>query len=215
MQVVPERSRDSGTVLASSGEIPIGGPSHGRPPPGDQADNAARECMMMKLSSRQLESTPARRFRFGIASLAVVILLTGSAASQTVPTGVQEYFILGWEQHIWDMMDRVQNAQGGAQFDDGMNSVVTATASADNQVIYYDHWEDGIDAGLRDYPDSIPASRPRPWSSAMVIRTTAMRALQRQPLVWHRHPVRRRLRQLQFRPGVGQQRRHGMRHYLG
>ena len=32
---------------------------------------------------------------------------------------------------------------GGAQFGNGMNSVVTATASADNQVVYYDHWENG------------------------------------------------------------------------
>ena len=74
-----------------------------------------------------------------------------------MPTGVQEYYVLGWEQHIWDMMDRVQNAQGGAQFADGMNSVVTATASADNQVIYYDHWEDGPDGELANFPNVNPA----------------------------------------------------------
>ena len=78
-----------------------------------------------------------------------IVLLCGAAASaQTVPTGLQEYFVLGYEQHIWDMMDKVQNGEGGAQFGNGMNSVVTATASADNQVVYYDHWEDGFEADI-------------------------------------------------------------------
>ncbi len=84
-------------------------------------------------------------------------LAAATAGAQTVPTGVQEYYVLGWEQHIWDMMDRVQNAQGGDQFVDGMNSVVTATASADNQVIYYDHWEDGPDGELANFPNVTPA----------------------------------------------------------
>ena len=92
------------------------------------------------------------------AAICVLVVLAAAAVSaQTVPTGVQEYFVLGWEQHIWDMMDRVQNAQGGAQFADGMNSVVTATVSANDQVIYYDHWEDGIDQGFINFPESIGA----------------------------------------------------------
>ena len=93
-----------------------------------------------------------------IAALVAVLLLAATTlCAQSVPTGVQEYYVLGWEQHIWDMMDRVQNAQGGAQFVDGMNSVVTATASADNQVVYYDHWEDGLDAELANFPDVDPS----------------------------------------------------------
>ncbi len=91
------------------------------------------------------------------ALFAIAILTTAALCAQTVPTGVQEYYVLGWEQHIWDMMDRVQNAQGGAQFASGMNSVVTATASADNQVIYYDHWEDGPDTELANFPNVNPA----------------------------------------------------------
>ncbi len=91
------------------------------------------------------------------ALFAIVILNAATLVAQTVPTGVQEYYVLGWEQHIWDMMDRVQNAQGGAQFADGMNSVVTATASADNQVVYYDHWEDLPDGELANFPNVNPA----------------------------------------------------------
>ncbi len=104
---------------------------------------------------RHRQTAPNSGLWVRLAALALIAVFAGTLSAQTVPTGVQEYFILGWEQHIWDMMDRVQNGQGGAQFDDGMNSVVTATASADMQVIYYDHWEDGVDAGLVNFPDTI------------------------------------------------------------
>ena len=78
------------------------------------------------------------------------LLVTGTALlqAQTVPTGIQEYFILGHEQHVWNMMSKVEAGQGGGAFDDAMNSLVTAVASADNQVIYYDHWEDGLEANV-------------------------------------------------------------------
>ena len=79
---------------------------------------------------------------------AVLAVGVAPTSAQSVPTGYQEYFVLGYEQHTWDMMDKVQNGEGGAQFADGMNSVVTAAASADNQVIFYDHWEDGFEADL-------------------------------------------------------------------
>ena len=76
--------------------------------------------------------------------------LTGTqpALAQTVPTGLQEYFVLGYEQHTWDMMAKVEAGEGGGAFADGMNSLITATASADNQIIYYDHWEDGLEADI-------------------------------------------------------------------
>jgi len=76
-------------------------------------------------------------------------LLAGSLHAQTVPTGQQEYFILGRERHIWDMMQKVLAGQGGA-IGNSMNVVVTATASADNQVVYYDHWEDGLEADIEN-----------------------------------------------------------------
>jgi len=80
--------------------------------------------------------------------LAVLALVT-SVGAQTVPTGYQDYFVLGFEQHVWDMMDKVREGENpNASFNDAMNSVVTAVASADNQVLYYDHWEDGFEADI-------------------------------------------------------------------
>ncbi len=103
------------------------------------------------------QTTATDRTRRCVAAAIALVLAAGSLAAQTVPTGVQEYFVLGWEQHMWDMMDRVVDAEGSGPLASGMNSVVTATASADNQVIYYDHWEDGLDPGLVDFPDTIGA----------------------------------------------------------
>ncbi len=81
--------------------------------------------------------------------LAVFVALTAaSVGAQSVPTGYQDYFVLGFEQHTWDMMEKVRSVEGGAAFADGMNSVITAVASADNQILYYDHWEDGLEANI-------------------------------------------------------------------
>ena len=101
------------------------------------------------------ESTLDRRSLSCVAAVLALVFIAGSLGAQTVPTGVQEYFVLGWEQHLWDMMATVQAGEGGPTLANGMNSVVTATASADNQIIYYDHWEDGLDPGLAGFPDSI------------------------------------------------------------
>lgn len=80
--------------------------------------------------------------------LLLAICVQTPVQAQTVPTGFQEYFVLGYEQHLWDMLTRVQTGEGGPAFADGMNSVVSATASADGQVVYYDHWEDGLEADI-------------------------------------------------------------------
>ncbi len=113
---------------------------------------------MARKPSHPVPTTRSPRSTRHVAALvAVMALAAATIGAQTVPTGVQEYYVLGWEQHIWDMMDRVQNGEGGAQFASGMNSVVTTTASADNQVIYYDHWEDGADSELANFPNVNPA----------------------------------------------------------
>lgn len=78
-----------------------------------------------------------------------LVLFVPTLTAQTVPTGFQEYFVLGHEQHIWNMLESVRAAEAGVGvFANGMNSVVSATASADNQVITYDHWEDGLEADI-------------------------------------------------------------------
>ncbi len=78
----------------------------------------------------------------------LAVCTVGPLGAQGVPSGYQEYFILGYEQHVWDMMDRVVNGEGAGPLDDGSNSLITATANADFQVIYYDHWEDGFETDI-------------------------------------------------------------------
>ena len=134
--------------------------AHGRCGTPRGSDLEEEHHMLIDINRPRVVRTPGRHTRAIALLIGFLLLTAGNVTAQTVPTGVQEYFILGWEQHIWDMMDRVQNAQGGAQFASGMNSVVTATASADNQVIYYDHWEDGEDTGLADFPDTIGTLDP-------------------------------------------------------
>ena len=82
--------------------------------------------------------------------LAVLTLAGVPAAAQQIPTGYQEYFVLGHEQQVWFLLNRVITGEGGGGYTagDGMNSVVSAVASADGQRLYYDHWEDGLEADI-------------------------------------------------------------------
>ncbi len=95
-------------------------------------------------------SQPCWGRHLAVIAMVLAIGLCGvtPSSAQSVPTGFQEYFVLGYEQHIWDLMAKVEAGQGGGAFANGMNSLVTATASAPSQVIYYDHWEDGFEADL-------------------------------------------------------------------
>jgi uncharacterized repeat protein (TIGR01451 family) len=72
------------------------------------------------------------------------------AQAQQIPTGYQEYFVLGHEQQVWNLLNRVVLGEGGGAYTtaNGMNSVVSAVASANGQRFYYDHWEDGLEADL-------------------------------------------------------------------
>ncbi len=87
-------------------------------------------------------------YRRAFRVFAALLVWALPASAQTVPTGFQEYFVLGYEQHVWDMLTRVQVGEGGPAFANGMNSVVSATASADGQEITYDQWEDGLEADV-------------------------------------------------------------------
>ncbi|MEM7248232.1 MAG: DUF11 domain-containing protein, partial [Acidobacteriota bacterium] len=83
--------------------------------------------------------------RLGLGLLLAFTLLDSSAArAQTVPTGYQEYHVVGHEQHVLDFMETAT----GADFPDGTDSIVSMTASADGQVVRYDHWEDGFEVDI-------------------------------------------------------------------
>jgi uncharacterized repeat protein (TIGR01451 family) len=89
-------------------------------------------------------------FRAGGLALAVCAGGAAPVSAQQVPTGYQEYYVLGHEQHVWLLLNRVVTGEGAGTYTaaNGMNSVVSAVASADGQRLYYDHWEDGLEADL-------------------------------------------------------------------
>ncbi len=101
----------------------------------------------------------SHRIVVGFVFVIALSLVAGVLGAQTVPTGFQEYFILAYDQHMWDFMNKVvygeptppgppPGGQGGGPLASGMQGVVTATVSSNNQVIYYDHWEDGLETDI-------------------------------------------------------------------
>ena len=116
--------------------------------------------------------------------IGIALFFAATASAQTIPTGYQEYFVTGHEQHIYEMMLAIANdancpgcparvpAQTATNFDNSnngwssfMNSVVGAVASADGQRIYYDQWEDGFDSGI----DPALGSFTRAQASTLVL----------------------------------------------
>ena len=90
-----------------------------------------------------------------LAPLAALFLVVTSLQAASVPTGYQDFRITGNEEHVWDILQAIAVGEGQNTFDNGaagfllaMNSVVTLTASADAQVVIYDHWEDGFEADI-------------------------------------------------------------------
>jgi uncharacterized repeat protein (TIGR01451 family)/fimbrial isopeptide formation D2 family protein len=77
----------------------------------------------------------------------IVIICSVSVWAQSVPTGYQDYLVLGNEEHVWRFFGLINTGEGGPGFPQAaMASVVGASASADGQVVYYDQWEDGFEA---------------------------------------------------------------------
>ena len=84
----------------------------------------------------------------GAALVVFAVLAAREVRAAAVPTGIQSYFVIGHEQHVWDMFFRVVDAESGVTLSDSMESVVAITASSDNQVVTYDHWEDGFETDI-------------------------------------------------------------------
>ncbi len=64
---------------------------------------------------------------------------------QAQPTGYQEYYVLGYEEHVWRAFRAIKDNH---EVDGKICSTVSLVATADYQVVYYDHWEDGYEADL-------------------------------------------------------------------
>ena len=91
-----------------------------------------------------------------IGCLALALAPNDASGAQVASTscrtaaGYQEFFVLGSETHIYTLFADLERAErpGGnnVTLTDGFTeSVVTLTATADGQHIYYDHWEDVFD----------------------------------------------------------------------
>ncbi|MBN2006622.1 MAG: DUF11 domain-containing protein [Anaerolineae bacterium] len=78
--------------------------------------------------------------------LLLAALLPAHVAAQ-IPTGYQDYYVLGYEEHVLDAFQKIRTLD---DFPTCICSVVTLVATADGQVVYYDHWEDGYEADLRN-----------------------------------------------------------------
>ena len=119
---------------------------------------------MPKLDGVRLDRKRWALVAAGAAVLACLVPpVTADHTSDTVPgvivpTGRQEYFVLGYEQHLYNMLNRIYDVVGAPLATNRMNSVVSVVASADDQIVTYDHWEDGLEAD--------------PWSTTPSLATT-------------------------------------------
>ena len=96
------------------------------------------------------------RHVWGFTAIAVTAVIASNLlipvpaiAGCSVAGGFQEYYVLGREDHIYDMFVDTDIGEGGGNdrvTQEAMESVVTLTATANGQIIQYDHWEDGYDA---------------------------------------------------------------------
>ena len=79
--------------------------------------------------------------------LAILVLGVSLPAQAQTSSGFSDYFILGHEEHVWNMMQRVRAGEGAAAFPapSRMNSVASATSTSDGQILIFDHWEDGFE----------------------------------------------------------------------
>ncbi|MEM7246798.1 MAG: hypothetical protein AAF533_15710 [Acidobacteriota bacterium] len=92
-------------------------------------------------------SAPLRleSLRGASALLLSLLLIPLPGQAQDIPTGFQEFVVIGHEEHVWEMLDEAVTGEGRPSWDMGMQSIVAITASSREQVIRYDHWEDGFE----------------------------------------------------------------------
>ena len=76
---------------------------------------------------------------------AFLILFSTSTTASAQPTGYQEYYVLGYEEHVWQAFNEIND---GGPVTGSICSIVSLVATADHQIVYYDHWEDGYEADV-------------------------------------------------------------------
>ena len=80
-----------------------------------------------------------------VCATVLALLFGATLVAADIPTGYQEYYVLGNEEHTWraflDIYDGSDDDIPG-----NICSTVSLVATANHQVVYYDHWEDGYEA---------------------------------------------------------------------
>jgi uncharacterized repeat protein (TIGR01451 family) len=91
----------------------------------------------------------ARRLLHSVAILALLscYVISKPIPVYALPAGLQEYLVFGHEKQIFDIFEAREGDLSVAG-QKRMASVVTFTATANGQVVYYDHWEDGYEANI-------------------------------------------------------------------
>jgi uncharacterized repeat protein (TIGR01451 family) len=79
--------------------------------------------------------------------IAVLLLFLTPTPAAAQPTGYQEYYVLGYEEQVWQTFLAIYDGPD-RDIPGWICSTVSLVATADYQVIYYDHWEDGYEADL-------------------------------------------------------------------
>ncbi|MCP4544579.1 MAG: DUF11 domain-containing protein [Chloroflexi bacterium] len=75
--------------------------------------------------------------------------LIPSLVFASLPVGFQEYYVLGYEEHVWRAFREINDGSDPTNLQDGkICSTVNLVATADYQIVYYDHWEDGYEPNL-------------------------------------------------------------------
>jgi len=84
---------------------------------------------------------------FPLVCMVVLLSLLIPTPANAQPAGYQEYYVLGYEEHVWRAFVAIND---GTSSDPPGNicSTVSLVATANYQVIHYDHWEDGYEADL-------------------------------------------------------------------
>jgi uncharacterized repeat protein (TIGR01451 family) len=87
------------------------------------------------------------RWRTFSAILCFIGLLLDRSArpAHAFPAGFQEYYISGNETQVLAMFHAIQ---GEPNLWNSVSSGITIVATADHQIVYYDHWEDGYEANI-------------------------------------------------------------------
>jgi uncharacterized repeat protein (TIGR01451 family)/fimbrial isopeptide formation D2 family protein len=79
------------------------------------------------------------------------LLIPTPAHADSLPPGIHKYYVLGYEYHMYRMYRHAGVTDDIPPLGTGdgyMASIVDLTITADDQIIFYDHWEDGYEVDI-------------------------------------------------------------------